>query len=585
MGLCPTIISGEGDLASRSLPVKRLTREDTFTIVAFAALLAVVVRMAMLAWDGSYYSPDSFWYYDLSRTVFDDPYRLHTVGSFGSSADYGAPFPPGWPVALAVGDRLLGAGIRTGLILNVLLTLVAALLAERFFRRRFGAPAFGVMSVVALCAFPQFADELVAGRAAPATIVLLVALLLLLPISAMSNRAMALLGTVLAGFVLVRFDWLWPALVLPALLFLASRRRTYALLTCYATLLLLLVPWIVQSLTRLGVPFAADGSFVGLSVRARHPTDYVPHDITLFDDPLGWVDRVAGNLGFGAKVVGLVAWNVGPALMGLLAGLGLGAAALRLRGGSPASEDRWSREPKPRQAPAFWRQGAVLVALLAAQMAFAPLVFRLGDVRYWCLIIYVAIVAACLLFLDRAPLEPDRRRNAAAVAAGVSVLGGVALLAVGPLARISEEPSFADQAADRTLVARCVERDRALMVLGDDRFAAQLGALTRQRVLFEPRNLEELTPTEVRKLLVDFRVRHFFVPAGAPPPDRVRRAFKAADPAHRGLRRDPCARGLYRGPVPATGAARASTDAQEGAPPGVGASMGLYEQGPLAVPR
>lgn len=547
-------------LARQGIRSIRSVGEGPLTILAFAVLAALLARMAILGWDGSYYAIDSFWYYDLSRTVFEDPYRLHTIGSFESRFDYGAPFPPGLPLLLAVGDSLLGTGLRTGLILNLALTLLAALLAERFFRHRFRAPGFGVLSVLALCAYPPFADQIVGGGPAPATLVLLLALLLLLPVSAASYRDMCLLGAVLGGLAAFRFDWLWPALLLPVLLSLVANRRVGPLLACYGSLLLLFAPWIVYSIVRLGVPFGGDGSFVGLSVFRREPTDYLGgDDTTLFEDPLAWVERIVGNIGFAVGVVRHGVGGAGPVVLLLLAGFAAAAILVRRRHRVPAHGAPAHGGPAGVEGATFWRQAGLVGAVLLAQVAFAPLVFRFGPVRYWALVIYVSMVALCLLFLlfgiDR---EPDRRRTAAVVATSLSVLGGGVLLVGNPLWRVDVQSSagFDDNASARKLIVRCVGREQGVMVLarepGDSRnkrFAAQLAAVTRQRSLFEPGNLERLTPALNRRLLTDFRVDYLFVPTGAAPRPRVQSLFRAADPSGRGLRADPCGRGLYRAPA------------------------------------
>jgi hypothetical protein len=483
----------------------RASAERAAAALPWVLLAGALVRVGAAAWDGSSYSVDSWTYWELARSTGSGFYETDTVRNFQFAEPHGSSFPPVWPLLVAGIDALSGLDWRSGLAGALVAVVASALLAEAFLRRVAGVAGLGPLALLALLAFAPFREEVAAGRSFPLALAFL--LVALLALTRQSLLVAGVLGVALALLALTRTDALVLALALPVLALAPAGRRALApLAVCYGAVAALVAPWAAWTWSRLGEPLASDNSRVALSTETHFVLDRFPgEEATLSSDPAGWLERVVDNLPFLGDVLvraGESALPLAPLLVAAAVGLALGRRRSRL--------PEW-----PLVAT------AVLVAVLAAVPA---LVLRYGDERYLSLVLAVAVLWLCaLVALPRPPV-----RSALVIAAALILAVGAGSAAPAP-----GEPVAAGKAA-RTALAHCTQGSTGLLVLGDDTFAASVGALEGKRVLLAPSNLAALTSREVEALLAEFRV------------DRVYATQPGLARLVPALRRDGCLPGLYR---------------------------------------
>lgn len=436
------------------------------------------------------YSPDSWALYELAQTVFGDFYRFSHWRSYASGAPYSAAFPPLYPVLIAVVDAVLGTGARTGLYLAFAFYAAFALVSEKIGRRVTGAPWLGLAAVLPLLlGHNMLLAELGAGRTIPLQLLLYALVLLAL----LKGERIGLAGAAGIGFltglaILNRFDAALLPLLAAALVWWLTRKpgRALALLAAAAVTL---SPWIWYSLATFGSPFATDNAGIATSLdRAAFVTDWWPGPRpTLADDPLAWGARIGANV-IECALTG-VALLVGP--------MGLVAAAFLAVPASLAGLVRLGPQAMParrRVAPAL-RIMAGFVLILAVLLAPQVLTGYLEN-RYFAASLWAALLAAACWGIAQGRTRHQRMifgRIAFAVVAVAILPVSVAQLVHTARAGQLDAGRWArfDAPADVRTLQACVQHapGARILVLGDDGFAAQAGALGGLATMMEPRNM------------------------------------------------------------------------------------------------
>lgn len=465
----------------------------------FAAAVAVLVGGFALAMRGHLaFTPDSWTYYELARSMPGDFYRLHLTRQFQFVSPYGASFPPLWPMLIALADGLTGAGPVVAYWLAALSAGLFAVLSEAGGRRCFATRWVGLAAAVLILSHAGLIDEITGGRSIPLQLCLYAALLWVLA-APDGARRWGLAGLLSGLAVMNRFDALPLAVVLAGAVAVLARRRWLAAGAVYiGALLIVLTPWIAYSRLRFGRWFASDNGGVAFSPdRQAYVTDWWPApQPTAFDAPVDWLLKVAGNaLRLVPEMV------VSPGLATLMVWL---VAALVIR-----AVYRWARvEGTGKAAPgrgALIACGLALFALLPGYMLTGYL-----DGRYFTPQLWLAALVAMGRAAQRLGGPARRDRFGAMVAATCLTAAALVLTARALWPPPPALPQFPHDPRDTTL-ARCLAASPAppVILAADAAQGARWSALYRWDVVLVPRNFVRLGDAERRTFLARYRITHF----------------------------------------------------------------------------
>lgn len=262
------------------------------TRAGLIACLALTLGLSAVLVGSTLFSPDSWAYFELSQTVFTDHfYRFNTWRSYLTDA-YSASFPLGYPVALALLERLVGPQPLTAVALNIGVAVATAPVLFQICRQLEIPPLASVAVVTALLSYREYVEEVLTGRSIP------LALLLCLAGCLCVLRRRALWAGLLLGLAaVVRFDFLAHSLLLLFAGWAFAPRPFNRGLLLLAGFAVGLSPWVVFSWTHFGIPWATDNSWVALSAGPAWVLDYPPvASETVFQNPSSWFARVVHNV-------------------------------------------------------------------------------------------------------------------------------------------------------------------------------------------------------------------------------------------------------------------------------------------------
>jgi hypothetical protein len=235
------------------------------------AWLAVVLHLSPRF--GTEYSPDSYGLALLGENVFAgrgytspairDFYLPPADEAFVASRS----FPPLWPIAAGLANRLSGLGIGAGLALNLI--ILAGLFQVHYaLVRRLGGRAWPLLFlwlplfVVTNAGADSFAAEVVSARTIPlAALLALSAMLLACTVPRGLRRDLGI-GAVLGLLYLTRFD---AAFFCVGMLVALATRDVRGAARSALAFTLALAPWALRNLVVFGNPFASDNAITALS--------------------------------------------------------------------------------------------------------------------------------------------------------------------------------------------------------------------------------------------------------------------------------------------------------------------------------
>ncbi|MEM7688945.1 MAG: glycosyltransferase family 2 protein [Pseudomonadota bacterium] len=461
------------------------------------------------------YSPDSWAFYELSRTVFGDFYRVDHIRSYTADTPYSAAFPPLWPSLIGVVDAAFGTGARTGLYLAFASFAAFALLSEKVGRAVTGVAWFGLAAALALLLGPKMVGiEMTAGRTVPLQLALFALIVLgLTRGGAISVWRGAAIGAVTGLAVLNRFDALPLPILVAALTFWPTRKPGVALAVIGAALAIL-SPWITYSLTTFGSVFATDNAGVATSLDPRaFVTDWWPTpQPTMADDPLGWVGKVIGHTPRFIWIAGSIAVSPLGLAYAVAVAMAGGLAAFALR--APHKAEVSPLADKSLRAVIGF--AAITALLLGPQLLTGYIEYRYFTAAFW-----AGFLALGAWIIGTGISRTQRQTYACLMAISV----GVALVSVAALKGAATLPTHApawsqfDEPRDVRVLEQCLgDTPKArVMVLGDDTFAAKAGALAGLTTMMAPRNMmdgrlqDQLGVGSARAFLKEQRVDYALV--------------------------------------------------------------------------
>jgi hypothetical protein len=406
----------------------RLTFDLPLAAVVLAGL-GLAVLAARLGDSG--FSPDSWAYFELAKSVFGDEfYRVNTYRSYFSETR-SASFPFGYPLLIAAVQQVVGVHPMAAVGINIAAAVGTALLIVSICRRE-GVPELAQAALVlSLLLYDGYMDEVLFGRSIPLAILCFVGAFRLV----LASRHFAA-GLLLGAAALVRFDFLVFGILFLAAMPLLTRRRAPELAAAAAGFLLGIAPWVAYSLAYFGKPWVSDNSWIALAAARAYVADYpAAAAATAFDAPGQWLLRVASNIPGLFKF--LVSWSF---QYPLAVFLGLFAAACWL-----------VRRRRPERKTVL-----VLAVLLASLFPYA--LTRYFDNRYF------ALLFLSLSFFLMLRLRDERLR-------------GMGLPAVAFLALLATLVLGAKSIAGIVHKADLAQEGRAL----EDRFISSLQACQRAR--------------------------------------------------------------------------------------------------------
>lgn len=380
------------------------------------ALAIVVARF----WAAPPYSPDSWAYFELSRSLWSDGYVLGHLRVFAHFAPDApsASFPPLWPLAWSAVSAITGLGARSGLLLAAVAAFAFIAVSEATGRAITGTRWIGTAAALFVLLTPGFFDETVGARAIPAQLAIVsAALYFALRRPDWRPRDGAVLGALAGTLVMLRFDMLPFAIVLGAGSLVLS--RSWKVVAAFlAACLVVLAPWLIVSRYFHGVWFASDSLGVALSVDpARFVTDWYPPGQappTAFDQPAAFVEKVGVNTVRLFERMARSLGRYGSRIILAAAGFLVLAAALRPR---PLLAALKAPFTDPRTGALL----SVLAVFTAAALAMLPAYLLSGyfDGRYFSLLIWLGCLGLgwALASAWRVML-PERWLERAALAAG-----------------------------------------------------------------------------------------------------------------------------------------------------------------------
>ncbi len=429
------------------------------------------------------YSPDSWTYWDLAKSIFGQFYEIPGLRAYQSTLPWSQAFPPLWPALNAVVAALLGTGPITLLITNAVVLVLFAATSAAASRALFSASTPGLVAAILMLGDPSWRIELLAGRPIPLQMTFLAATAATLA-APPSPRRYLLAGFFCGLMLTTKFDAAPLVATLAAYLLLAPGCRYLPLFLLAAAIPPL--PWAWFSLTHFGRPFASDGSLIAaiidpLAATTDFRLDWRP---TLRDDPAAWFRKLAPHLSD-------LYWDFRKSL----STTELATVALATLAAIPGIV----RRPRAVLAPNAALLTAIALGLAAMFASYVATGFI--DPRYYAPIRWFAALVA-LGLACRALSAPFRPAIAAlGLVLAVLTATGLRLQTFGwrPAPGFEHPPAIAALAA-------CLDRiaPTKLLVLDDDNLAARYAALTGHPAGMVPANFDRLDPATLHEFIARY---------------------------------------------------------------------------------
>jgi len=496
-------------------------------VIAFISLLIGLHFLNFLATPN--FSPDSWYYFGLSKTIFSDFYHFLQKRSFSSALEYSASFPPLWPTLIAIVDAVFHTGARTGYYLAFIFLIGFFVIAERIVRTILEVRWVGAgLVLLAIIDERMLAYEVVAGHTIPFQMFLYGCVLyLLLKIRELKPIHGIVLGVFCGLCILNRFDSiLMPFVLSLGLLFLTPRRSVSIAFIC--STLVLLSPWMYYSYTTFGSLFITDNSGVALAVDAdAYVSDWWTLEqasmrATALDNPTAWFLKLFKNL----FLLFIRVLELGSSFMGLsiLFSIVLGVAFIFLTS--------ISREVEIKRTIlifSLWNairthQGKVLCVFMMVYITQLATYVVTGyfSPRYFTGILWFISFALAALFLNWG-LTPNQRQTLGAwmfvVYAVLMVVAWASNGLIWPRIDHNDFEKKWSEFDDPLIVSQLegclvgVPIEAPILVMGDSSLATKITALSGRHTLLEPRNMSRgrLSIEGSRAFLVAWDIEYVFV--------------------------------------------------------------------------
>jgi|GEM_PF-6121266 len=240
------------------------------------------------------FSPDSYSYFEMSKKIFSDFGKINTYRQYTLFTSYGVSFPYLYPTLIAIVNFFTELGIYSGIIINVIVSLLTVCILIKFSKKYFKTVILGTVTSLMLLCNPYYLNEVMAARAIPATILCTITILyLLFEIPKVKSKNIFFAGLLAGASMVIRFDALITAGCGMFLVFIFCKvhRIKYTLLYGLGVLIFT-CPWVCYSLIFFGRLWASDNIRTALLIYTENPlrcfsSQYQP--LTLLTDPILWI--------------------------------------------------------------------------------------------------------------------------------------------------------------------------------------------------------------------------------------------------------------------------------------------------------
>lgn len=270
-------------------------QNEKLLYVCVPAILLILFIAVGVAAGTSRFSPDSWSYYELSRTVFNGRfYEFNTWRSYFSDAK-SASFPFGFPVVLGAAGKFLGDDPRNAIYINSLLAALTWSGVVRVCERIKLPKPYQLIAASSLVLNPAYLDEVFSGRAIPIAVALFV-------LAILASRERPLISGILFGLAaLTRFDYLIYGLAGITGIILLEKKKERGLPAEAGKLILGFLigisPWSIFSIIHFGRIWASDNNWVSASAYKAFVLDYpASATATVANEPVAWAFRIAKNI-------------------------------------------------------------------------------------------------------------------------------------------------------------------------------------------------------------------------------------------------------------------------------------------------
>lgn len=263
----------------------------------FYTLSAVIFALTFIAYFyNPLFTPDSWSYFELSKTIDKEFYKINTWRQYQYDNGYGASFPPLWPALIWLFNKIFDTGIYAGYYLNFIILVSTFFSIFKLTSRISSEKLFGFFMFFSLITSSYYIDEIVSARAIPLSVLLTTWIIYFITREQVTKKTSISIAILAGMMVLNRFDFLAPSLLLGFLLLYLSKSKLNLLLY-YLFLFLIISPWIIYSLHHFNAFFISDNARTVLSSFYTYVNDYYNFKVpTILDDPLAWLAKSSSNI-------------------------------------------------------------------------------------------------------------------------------------------------------------------------------------------------------------------------------------------------------------------------------------------------
>lgn len=470
--------------------------------------LAFIIQTMIIYFNYPTFSPDSWTYYELSKSLMRGGYHLDHVREFISNVD--APsksFPPLFPALWGIADTITGLGFGTGLFLNFALLFAIALQAEYVIRRISNEKYLGLSIAAIIFILPGFFEEIVSARAIPLSICMVFILFMILSRSDKLSTFDALMAGLASGAcVMIRFDMV-PFCICVSIAILLTQRNVVTIAVFVTGLVITVSPWILSSLYFHNRIFASDSSWVALSAdRNPYVTDWHPSGeqrASLFNAPKKWAIRIIYN----AKNFATSIWRAPGAIVGSL----IVTIALMYMAYVKDIKTSIMNSYTHENAKYFKRSG-IIITLAALAMLPSYILTGYFDIRYFSL-----IIICILMWLVTIPLFHAKTKRIVNIIILVFLIITPIYGTIQNLTYLDAQRNILHSPFSNTkymdLLMKCTEyaapeRRRVVFARGMESQAARVSALYSIPTSFLPNNLKAYAhdETAIAEFLDTFKI-------------------------------------------------------------------------------
>lgn len=246
------------------------------------------------------FSPDSWSYLELSKSINGDFYKINTYRQFQYPESYGVSFPPLFPVIIYFINFVFDIGIYAGYMFNFFIVLVTLYLFIKISEQLFLNKIIGIILFILLLLNPNYINEVVAARAIPLSLALFFFMFFITTKYYTKRKnnigLVIILGFISGLMVLNRFDFLLPAITLGLMtIFMGEKKNANHFFLFIALFFITISPYMIYSYTHFDKIFVSDNSRTVLLAFDNFVTDYFNDEEslpTLFNSPLLWIKEV-----------------------------------------------------------------------------------------------------------------------------------------------------------------------------------------------------------------------------------------------------------------------------------------------------